>query len=43
MACMGEWGVLYRVLVEKSKGKVPLGRLKLRQENIIKSDFQEVR
>ena len=41
--CMGDWRVLYRILVGKLGGIVPLGRLKRRRENICMTDFQEVR
>jgi len=40
---MGDWRVLYRILVGKLGGIVPLGRLKRRRENICMTDFQEVR
>jgi hypothetical protein len=43
VAIMGDWSVLYRVLVELPEGDVPLGRLKPRRENMIKMDFQEVK
>ena len=43
LTCMGDWRVLQRVLVGKPEGNIPLGRLKLRRENIIKMNFQEVR
>ena len=33
---------VYRVLVEKPKGRRPLGRLRRRWEDNIKMDFQEV-
>jgi hypothetical protein len=33
---------IYRVLVEKPKGKIPLGRPRSRWEDDIKMDFQEV-
>jgi hypothetical protein len=38
------WGGrgVYRVLVGKSEGKRPLGRLRCRWEDNIKMDFQEV-
>jgi len=39
---MGDRGGVYRVLVGKSEGKRPLGRPRLRWENDIKMDLQEV-
>ena len=39
---MGEGRGLYRVLVEKSEGKRPMGRPRRRWDNNIKMDFQEV-
>jgi hypothetical protein len=39
---MGEGRGLYRVLVGKSEGKRPLGRLRCRWEDDIKADLQEV-
>jgi hypothetical protein len=39
---MGEKRSLYRVLVGKPEGKRPLGRHKLRWEDNIKMDCQEV-
>ena len=39
---MGEKGGVYRVLVGKPEGKRPLGRPKLRWEDNIKMDLQEV-
>jgi len=39
---MGERRGVYRVLVGKPEGKRPLGRPRLRWENNIKMDFQEV-
>jgi hypothetical protein len=41
VACMGDWRVLYRVLVGKPEEKVTLGKLKRKRENITKTDFQE--
>jgi len=38
----GETGDVYRVLVGKSEGKRPLGTPRLRWEDIIKMDLQEV-
>jgi len=42
VARMGERRCVYRVLVGKSEGKRPLGRPKLRWEDNIKMDLQEV-
>ena len=42
VARMGEWRDLHRVLVGKLEGKRPLGRPRLRWEDNIKMDFQEV-
>jgi len=39
---MGERRVMYRVLVGRPEGKRPLGRPKLRWEDNIKMDLQEV-
>jgi hypothetical protein len=39
VAHMGEERKVYRVLVEKSKGKRPLGRLTHRWEDGIRMDF----
>jgi len=39
---MGEGRGVYRVLVEKLKGKRPLGRPRRRWEDNIKMDLQEV-
>jgi len=39
---MGERGGLYRVLVGKLEGKRPLGRPRLRLEDNIKMNFQEM-
>jgi len=41
-ACMGERREVYRVLVGKPEGKRPLGRPRLRWEDNIKMDLQEV-
>jgi len=43
VARMGERRGVYRVLVEKPKGKRPLGRPRRRWENNIKMDLLEVR
>jgi hypothetical protein len=42
VACRGERGVVYRVLVGIPKGKRPLGRTGRRWEDYIKMDLQEV-
>ena len=42
VARMGERRGVYRVVVEKPKGKRPLGRTVLRWEDNIKMDLQEV-
>ena len=42
VACMGESGGVYKVLVGKPGGKRPLGRPRLRWEDNIKMDLQEV-
>ena len=42
MARMGERRDVYRVLVGKTEGKRPLGRLRRRREDNIKMDLQEV-
>jgi hypothetical protein len=39
---MGERRGVYRVLVGKREGKKPLGRKRLRCEDIFKMDLQEV-
>jgi hypothetical protein len=39
---MGEWRVVYRVLVGKPEGKIPLGRPRRRRDDNIKMDLQEV-
>jgi hypothetical protein len=39
---MGEGRVVYRVLVRRSKGKRPLGRLRRRWEYNIKMDLREI-
>ena len=43
VAHMGARRRVYRVLVWKSKGKIPLGRPRRRWEDNIKMDLQEVR
>ena len=42
VAPMGERRGVYRVFIGKSEGKTPLGRPKLRWEDNIKMDLQEV-
>jgi hypothetical protein len=42
VACMGEMRGVYRVLVGKAEGKIPLGRPRCRWEDNIKMDLQEV-
>ena len=42
MARMGEGRGVHRVLVEKPEGKRPLGRPRLRWEDNIKMDLQEM-
>ena len=42
MARLGEGRVVHRVLVGKPEGKTPLGRPRLRWEDNIKMDVQEV-
>jgi hypothetical protein len=39
---MGEWRVVYRVLVEKHEGRRPLERPRLRWKDNIKMDFWDV-
>jgi hypothetical protein len=39
---MGEMGNAYKILVGKFKGKMQLGRSKLRWEDNIRMDFGEV-
>jgi hypothetical protein len=39
---MGEWRGVHRVLVGKPEGTRPLGRSRLRWEDNIKMDLQEV-
>jgi hypothetical protein len=39
---MGERRSVYRVLVGKPEGTIPLGRARRRWEDNIKTDFQEV-
>ena len=39
---MGERCVAFRILVDKPEGNRPLGRPRLRWEDIIKKDFQEI-
>jgi len=42
VACMGERRGVYRILVGKPEGQRPLGRPRLRWEDNIKKDLQEV-
>ena len=42
VACMGERMGVYRVLVRKSEGKRPVGRPRIRWEDNIKMDLQEM-
>jgi hypothetical protein len=42
VAHLGERRGIYRVLVGKLEGKRPLGRLRLRREDTIKMDLQEL-
>jgi len=42
IACMGEWGGVYRVLVGKPEGKRPLGRPRHRWEDNIMMNLQDV-
>jgi len=42
VARVGEWRDVYRLLVGKPEGKRPLARPRLRWEDIIKMDLQEV-
>jgi hypothetical protein len=39
---MGEGRIVYRVLVRKPEGKIPLERPRRRSEDNIKMDFEEV-
>jgi len=41
-ARMGERRCLYRILVGKPEGKIPLGRPRYRWEDNVKMDLQEV-
>jgi hypothetical protein len=41
VACIGDGRGAYEVLVVRPEGKSPLGRSRLRWENIIKMDLQE--
>jgi len=43
VACMGQGRGVYRVLVGKPEGKRPMGRPRLRWEDNIKMDLQEVK
>jgi hypothetical protein len=42
VACMGDSRGVYRVLVGKTEGKSPLGRPRLKWEDNIKMDLQEL-
>jgi len=42
VACVGQGGGVYRVLVGKPEGKRPLGRPRCRGEDNIKMDLKEV-
>jgi hypothetical protein len=42
VAHMGEERKVYKVLVEKPKGKRPLGRLRYRWEDGIRMDLREI-
>jgi hypothetical protein len=42
VACTGEGGGVYRVLVGRPEGKRPLGRPRCRWENNIKMDLREI-
>jgi len=42
VACTGDRRVAYRVLVERSEGRKPLGRLRRSWQDNIKMDLQEV-
>jgi len=42
VACVGERRDAYRILVGKPEGKTLLGRPRLRWEDLIKLDLQEV-
>jgi hypothetical protein len=42
VACMGEGRVAYRILVGRPEGRIPLGRPRIRWEDNIKMDLQEV-
>jgi hypothetical protein len=42
VACMGEGRNVYRVLVGKPEGKIPLGRPRHRRENGIKMEGREI-
>jgi hypothetical protein len=42
VACIGEGGKVYRVLVGKLEGKEPLGRPRHRWEDGIKMDLREI-
>jgi len=42
VACVGEWRVLYRVLVVETEGKLSHARPKHRWEIVVKTDYQGV-
>jgi hypothetical protein len=42
MARMGEERNVYRVLMGKPEGKIPLGRPRRRWENVIRMDLREI-
>ena len=42
VACVGDGRVVHRVLVGKPEGNRPLGKLRLRWEDNIKMDLQDV-
>jgi hypothetical protein len=39
---MGKEGGVYKVLIERSEGKIPLGRPRRRWEDNIKMDLREI-
>jgi hypothetical protein len=42
VACMGEIGYAYKILVEKTEGKRPLGRRRRWWDDNIRNDLREV-